>query len=56
MTENTNPKQYDLEDRTYKFAKNCRFLIKKISKSISNIEDCKRLARSSGSVGANYIK
>ena len=33
-------KQYDLEDRTLKYA----------------IEDIKQLLRSSGSVGANYIE
>lgn len=56
MTEYKKPKIYDLEERTYNFAKNCRELIRKISKSISNIEDSSQLARSSGSVAANYIE
>lgn len=56
MTENKNSKQFDLEDRTFKFAKETRFFIKQIPKSICNIEDCKQLVRSSGSVGANYIE
>ncbi|MDD4332661.1 MAG: four helix bundle protein [Patescibacteria group bacterium] len=47
---------YDLEERTLKFAKMVREFIKKLPKTISNIEDSKQLARSSGSVGANYIE
>ena len=31
-------KQYDLEDRTYEFAKRCRDYVKKLPKTISNIE------------------
>ena len=49
-------KVYDLEKRTYLFAKNCRLLIHKLPKTISNIEDAKQLVRSSGSVAANYIE
>lgn len=49
-------KPYNLEDRTYIFARDCRILIQKLNKSISNIEDGKQLIRSSGSVGANYIE
>jgi len=56
MIERKNSKQFDLEDRTFKFAKEVRAFIKQISRSICNIEDCKQLARSSGSVGANYIE
>jgi len=56
MTEIQNNKQYDLEDRTLKFAKDTRLFVKIISRSISNFEDVKQLVRSSGSVGANYIE
>jgi len=49
-------KPYNLEDRTFEFARDCRFLILKLQKTISNIEDGKQLIRSSGSVGANYIE
>lgn len=49
-------KPYDLEERTFLFAKDCRFYIQKLPKTISNIEDCKQLVRSSGFVGANYIE
>jgi len=49
-------KQYDLEDRTLRFAKDIRTFVKQLSKTIANIEDSKQLIRSSGSVGANYIE
>jgi len=49
-------KQYGLEERTFKFAKNCREFIKQLPKTTSNFEDSKQLARSSGSVHANFIE
>ena len=49
-------KTYDLEDRTFEFVRDVRAFIRKVPKDISNIEDCKQVARSSGSVGANYIE
>lgn len=49
-------KIYNLEERTYLFARNCRLLIQKLQKTISNTEDGKQLVRSSGSVAANYIE
>ena len=49
-------KIYNLEERTYLFAKECRILVKSLPKTISNIEDGNQLVRSSGSVGANYIE
>ena len=56
MMKNQNSKQYDLEDRTFLFAKNVRTFVKKLPKTIANIEDSKQLVRASGSVGANYIE
>ena len=56
MPEGENPKRYDLEGRTLKFAGNVRSFIRKLPKTISSIEDAKQLVRSSGSVGANYIE
>ena len=53
MNEN---KTFNLEQRTYEFARDCRFLVRDLKMSISNIEDCKQLVISSGSVGANYIE
>ncbi|WP_125718958.1 four helix bundle protein [Flavobacterium ustbae] len=49
-------KPFDLEERTFLFAKECRNYIKTLPKTTSNIEDGKQLVRSSGSVGANYIE
>lgn len=49
-------KPFDLEERTFLFAKECRIYIQKLPKTISNIEDGKQLVRTSGSVGANYIE
>ncbi len=51
-----NDKIYNLEDRTFIFARDCRFLVRDLKNTISNIEDGKQLVRSSGSVGANYIE
>jgi len=56
MTEAQNPKLYDLEDRTQKFAHNTRVFVKKLPKCTANFEDGKQVIRSSGSVGANYIE
>jgi len=53
--ENSQP-VYDLEERTFQFAKKVRLYVKKLLKSIANIEDNKQVVRSSGSVGANYIE
>ena len=55
MTEIQNPKrEYDLEERTFQFAKAVRLFIKTLPKTIANIEDGKQLIKASGSVGANY--
>ena len=51
-----NSKQYDLEERTFEFARRVRVFVKKLPKTIGNIEDGKQLIRSSGSIGANYIE
>lgn len=47
---------YDLEKRTYLFARRVRALAKKLPRTICNLEDVKQLVRASGSVGANYIE
>jgi len=51
-----NTKQYNLEERTFEFARRVRIFAKKLPKNIVNFEDGKQLVRSSGSVGANYIE
>jgi four helix bundle protein len=55
---NQNPKRkhYDLEDRTFEFARRVRAFVKRLSRISANIEDGRQLIRSSGSVGANYIE
>lgn len=49
-------KVYDLEQRTFKFAMDCRVFCRSIFKDIPNREGTKQLVRSSGSVAANYIE
>lgn len=49
-------KVYDLEERTFQFARDCRDLFRLLVKNVANIEDGKQLIRASGSVGANYIE
>ena len=49
-------KRYDLEERTYQFAKDIRALVKTLPRTIANEEDTRQLLRASGSVGANYIE
>jgi four helix bundle protein len=47
---------YDLEERTFLFAKEVALFLKKLPKTSANIEYSKQVIRSSGSVGANYIE
>ena len=55
MTKIQNSKPiYDLEERTFQFAKAARLFVKTLPKTIANIEDGKQLVKASGSVGANY--
>lgn len=56
MTQSPNPKIYDLEERTFVFAKRCRELVRKLPRTICHVEDGRQLVRSSGSVAANYIE
>ncbi len=48
--------RYDLEERTFRFAQDCRALVKRLPRTLANLEDGRQLIRSSGSVGANYIE
>jgi four helix bundle protein len=56
MAENRKSKQYDLEDKTFKFAQEVRKFVKKLPKTLANIEDSRQLVDASGSVGATYIE
>ena len=49
-------KRYDLEERTFEFAKNVRKFVKGLPRTVANGEDMRQLVRESGSVGANYIE
>jgi len=51
-----NSKRYDLEERCLKFSQKVRDYVKRLPRTISNIEYGKQLIRSSGSIGANYIE
>jgi len=54
MTKTQNSKQYDLEDRTLAFAKRVRASVKRLPKTLANVEDGTQPIKALGSVGANY--
>jgi four helix bundle protein len=56
MSEKHTTKQYDLEERTFRFAQRVREFVKKLPRTLANIEDSVQLVDASGSVGANYIE
>jgi len=56
MTKTAGDRQYDLEDRTFEFARRVRAFVKRLPRTVCNREDVKQVVRSSGSVGANYIE
>ena len=51
-----NKPVYDLEERTFIFAKDVRLFVKTLPKTLANFEDAKQVVKSSGSVGANYLE
>src|SRR5438552_122553 len=51
-----NAKPYDLEERTAVFAEQSRSFVKRLPRTIGNIDDAKQFIRASGSIGANYIE
>jgi len=53
---NQNSKKYDLEERSFKFAKRAIEYVNELPKTISAIEIGKQLVRAAGSVGTNYIE
>jgi four helix bundle protein len=56
MAEGRKRQTYDLEERTFAFARRCRALVRRLPRSIANAEDGRQLIDASGSVGANYIE
>ncbi|SRR5260221_12390474 len=56
MSESGENRPYDLEERTFLFAKEVRRFVKLLERTIANVEDARQVIRSSGSVAANYIE
>jgi len=56
MNKERSVKQYDLEERTFKFAKDVIGFCKGLPKSVIDGEIVKQLVRAAASVGANYIE
>ena len=53
--QNNDGPKYDLEERTYKFAKAVRAFVKLLPRTVGNIEDVKQVITSSDSICANYF-
>jgi len=56
MTKIENSKRYDLENRTFQFAKDVALFVKQLPRNVSNLEYSRQIVDASGSVGANYIE
>ena len=56
IASNPNKGRYDLEERTFIFAKEVALFCPKLPKTHSNLIYCNQVIRSSGSIGANYIE
>ena len=56
MTKTQISKTYDLEERTFNFAKRVNEYVRNLPNTITNFENGKQLTRSAGSVAANYIE
>lgn len=54
MVQSRIQKPFDLEERTFQFAKAVRLFVKTLPKTIANLNDGKQVIRASGSIGANY--
>jgi four helix bundle protein len=56
MIKEQSAQHYDLEERTFKFAKDVIKFCKSLPKSVIDTEIIKQLVRAATSVGANYIE
>ena len=56
MENKDTQRQYDLEERTYKFAYDVMYFVKTLQRTVTNVENVRQLVRSAGSIGANYIE
>ncbi len=54
MTETGKAHEYDLEERTFHFARPVALYCKKLPRILSNVEYNHQAVKASGSVGANY--
>ena len=45
-----------MEERTEEFARRVRAFVRRLPRTVSNVEDVRQLIRSSGSVAGNYIE
>jgi hypothetical protein len=54
MTKGENSKQYDLEERTLRFAKEVIDFVGILPRTMANVEIMKQVITSSGSVGAKH--
>ena len=52
----TTKKNYDLNERTFKFAKEVIDFTTTLPRTIPNVEIIRQVVRSAGSIGANYIE
>jgi four helix bundle protein len=56
MTDRESSKPYDLEKRTARFAEQGHAFVKRLPRTIGDVEDAKQFIRASGSIGANYVE
>lgn len=56
MVKNNNKNKYDLEERTFQFAKRIIKFCKKLKRTTENLKLIDQIVRAAGSVGANYIE
>ena len=56
MAETPGRKRYDLDERTFKFAKGVISLVRQYPRDTATTEIVRQVVRSSGSVGANYVE
>lgn len=56
MSNSSTEKVFDLEERTFQFAKAVALYIRTLPQTISNKQYSVQVVRSSGSIGANYIE
>ena len=56
MTKKQNSTQYDLEERTFNFARHAVSFCKELPKAVIDGEIARQLIRAATSVGANYIE